>query len=495
VPKKKGFTICSWLIILGFIGFLTVRSRFQEGPGETEQQERLQNIAFELQARYLIGASNFFAGNAKEFYEQAKGLNRGSLGQRLRFVVFAGELAGPEEALSQALDLHEILQRLPDTEGKNAVQRKLATLLVNLYRDYVAGNQRASSVSEADRAFLRTQLPWFGDLALNPRADVKLHPGLAAACGPAPALVLEQGPIDPAKRDEILAPAFTTLCTVLGAAGSFCFLGLIGFVGLVIFLIFLAGRKLNGGLACGSSEGGVYAETFALYLFLFIGLGFWFQFVPWEVPTLVKASLASLGSLVVLGWPVLRGISWTQVRQDIGWTLGRKPALEPALGLVCYVLALPIVLIGLILTLMLMALQKQLGGLGLGALAQNQPIHPIVEFIVNGSTMDRSLVLVLACVLAPLVEETMFRGVLYRHLREVSHRWGWLWSVVFSGTVVSFLFAVIHPQGIVAVPALMALAYGFTIAREWRGSLIPSMVGHAFNNGVVMVIVFLVLGG
>ena len=97
----------------------------------------------------------------------------------------------------------------------------------------------------------------------------------------------------------------------------------------------------------------------------------------------------------------------------------------------------------------------------------------------------RLQVILLARVIAPIVEETMFRGVLYRHLREASHAWRWLPSVIFSGTVSSFIFAIVHPQGIVAVPVLMALAYGFVIAREWRGTLIPAIVGHALNNGVV----------
>ncbi len=132
--------------------------------------------------------------------------------------------------------------------------------------------------------------------------------------------------------------------------------------------------------------------------------------------------------------------------------------------------------------------------LGYVALAQQEPIHPIVEFLVNGSVLDRVIVFIDACILAPIVEETMFRGVLYRHLRELSQRWAWFWSVVFSGTIVSFLFAVIHPQGLIAVPVLMALAYGFTIAREWRGTLIPSMVGHALNNGLVVLFVILLMG-
>ena len=82
-------------------------------------------------------------------------------------------------------------------------------------------------------------------------------------------------------------------------------------------------------------------------------------------------------------------------------------------------------------------------------------------------------IFILACVVAPVVEETMFRGVLHRHLREATSRLGRGRSIFLSATLVGFVFAVIHPQGWLAVPALMAPAYAFTIAREWRGSLLP----------------------
>jgi membrane protease YdiL (CAAX protease family) len=102
--------------------------------------------------------------------------------------------------------------------------------------------------------------------------------------------------------------------------------------------------------------------------------------------------------------------------------------------------------------------------------------------------------LVVAAVIAPIVEETMFRGVLYRHLRDASAAWGWLKSVILSATVVSFIFAVAHVLGVATVPAYMALAYGFTIAREWRGTLIPAMLGHAVHNTLVATFVFFALG-
>ncbi len=230
-----------------------------------------------------------------------------------------------------------------------------------------------------------------------------------------------------------------------------------------------------------------------LFLLLFIGLSLGAQAIPWDIPLLVRSTVVALGTLVVLGWPVLRGIAWTQVRHDIGWTLGREPVLEPAAGLACYVMALPIVAVGLVVSLLLMSLRNQVGAFGLG-MAQNQPVHPIVEFIVHGSASDRVLVFIDACILAPIMEETMFRGFLYRHLRELTCRWRWVVSFLVSATITSFLFAAIHPQGLVAVPVLMALAFGFTMAREWRGSLIPCMVAHGFNNGMVIVFILLAMG-
>ena len=99
--------------------------------------------------------------------------------------------------------------------------------------------------------------------------------------------------------------------------------------------------------------------------------------------------------------------------------------------------------------------------------------------------------MVVACILAPIVEETMFRGVLYRNLREMTNRRGFTFSFLVSGLLASFIFAVIHPQGLIFVPLLMSLALGFSILREWRGSLIAPMIAHAIQNGLVTTIVFL----
>ena len=119
--------------------------------------------------------------------------------------------------------------------------------------------------------------------------------------------------------------------------------------------------------------------------------------------------------------------------------------------------------------------------------------HPIIIEIAQGGWQVRVLLLILAVVAAPIVEETMFRGVLYRQLRSASYRMGSAVSIMLSVLLTSFLFAAIHPQGWVAIPALMGIAVGMNLMREWRGTVIPSMVVHGLSNALVtsMMLIFL----
>jgi membrane protease YdiL (CAAX protease family) len=95
-------------------------------------------------------------------------------------------------------------------------------------------------------------------------------------------------------------------------------------------------------------------------------------------------------------------------------------------------------------------------------------------------------IMVLGVIVAPLVEETMFRGALFRQLRD-STRWlGFVGSALFSALLSSVIFAAIHPQGWVFIPALASLAMAFCIAREWRGSLPAGMIAHGLTNFVTL---------
>ena len=113
--------------------------------------------------------------------------------------------------------------------------------------------------------------------------------------------------------------------------------------------------------------------------------------------------------------------------------------------------------------------------------------------IAEGGWQLRLMLIFMASVAAPVVEETIFRGVLYRHLRSSCNQFPQAASIVFSVLLVSFIFAAIHPQGWVAIPSLMGIAVGVNLLREWRGSIIPSMVVHGVSNGIVVSMLIMML--
>jgi uncharacterized protein len=81
-------------------------------------------------------------------------------------------------------------------------------------------------------------------------------------------------------------------------------------------------------------------------------------------------------------------------------------------------------------------------------------------------------------ILAPLVEEVVFRGLLY----------GWIagrWGTIAAWLVSSILFAAAHVEPAHAILVLpLGLLFGWL--RRRTDSLWPSLVAHAVNNGVAI---------
>lgn len=96
-----------------------------------------------------------------------------------------------------------------------------------------------------------------------------------------------------------------------------------------------------------------------------------------------------------------------------------------------------------------------------------------------------ALTFVAATVLAPLLEEVTFRGVLFQAL---GRRAGWVTGAVVSSVV----FAVVHLEvllplqleSIVFGIALFAVGMVFVLLFHWSRSLLVAMVAHATFNGV-----------
>src|SRR5207249_2199902 len=131
------------------------------------------------------------------------------------------------------------------------------------------------------------------------------------------------------------------------------------------------------------------------------------------------------------------GVPWRQVRRDIGWGAGDRPALEPFYGILCYLAALPLVILCLFVLVAVMQLGKRYGGEHF--FGPDTPTHPIEDYVLHSGWKGWLLAVFLASVVAPVMEETMFRGVLYRHLREATAGLGRWLSVIFSALVVSFV--------------------------------------------------------
>lgn len=112
------------------------------------------------------------------------------------------------------------------------------------------------------------------------------------------------------------------------------------------------------------------------------------------------------------------------------------------------------------------------------------PINP-VELYINSLTtpLDRLLVVLTTALAGPFVEELMFRGLLYRGLRE--HR-----SVPAAVLISASVFALMHPTMPGQFLPLATLGAGFAIACERRNSLVPAFVMHALNNLMVLLVSF-----
>ena len=143
---------------------------------------------------------------------------------------------------------------------------------------------------------------------------------------------------------------------------------IVGLVFLILKLVKAFDGKMKSGLEQPASHHGVYAEVFALWILVFVIftsvaaiLG---QIVADGNATigLVFVLAAFFGSLVVLFWARIRGVPYKQIRKDIGWTTGNGFLKEIGTGIFGYAMTLPILCVGVLLTLLLFMIQQLMSG-------------------------------------------------------------------------------------------------------------------------------------
>ncbi|TVS14746.1 MAG: CPBP family intramembrane metalloprotease [Planctomycetaceae bacterium] len=452
--RRPTANVLVWGVILLLTALLIGAPR--NGLDAEAERGPLGQTLFTLQAQYLLGAVQLVGDQQLGAIQRT--LDRWQTTtdwQRIRLAVLVAEVQDPEAGLQR---LREV-QGAQDAEGDEGTS---VEILTRIFEDYSQDEWSAPSITPQERERLKSQLGWFGKLALAPPE--------------------RQGPL----REQVIAEARQTFFSVIAAVVA---VGVVGILGLFVLLVFgalLFSGKLSG-MKVDRGYGGVYLETFAVWLVLFLGLSvgtsLWLGSEP-----LAAIGLISLGgSLLALVWPLLRGVSWQRLREDMGWTMGRGLVRECLFGLGCYAMAIPLIFLTAILTSLAVGIAGDPGEPG------DMPVHPIAIWLAEASWWQMVQVILLACVVAPIVEEIMFRGLLYRHLREATDSpRGWP-SVVFSALVASVLFAVLHPQGLPAVPGIVGIALALACMREWRTTLVPSIVAHAVNNGVIMLVLIALL--
>ncbi len=104
-----------------------------------------------------------------------------------------------------------------------------------------------------------------------------------------------------------------------------------------------------------------------------------------------------------------------------------------------------------------------------------------LEKLLKMGMAIRILVASLAVLTAPLVEEVVYRAVLYAGVERI-------WGKASAIGVVTFLFALVHvPQywgSYAAITAIVSLSLVLTGLRAWTGKLLPCVATHLVYNGV-----------
>jgi membrane protease YdiL (CAAX protease family) len=427
--RSRLSAVVSWFFIIATILFSQMP---QYKAVKATSSDSVQDLPLELTGKYIVGLKHLLGQQAaikRSFEQMTRALQKNqSVRKQLLIVPILAEISGKDAALIE-------LERLTSNTSDVAVARD-ASLFLQLYRNGVAslGPQQRLSIQHYG---------WIGELALS-----------------------QDKPASDPARSAILQSAFRTVVfLVIFMIGILIALAA-GLVLLVIAIIFRAKGRLYSRLTMPENPEISLLEAFTIYLTGFMGLP---ALTIWLFPgfRLGAALMAIPAVIIAILWPRFRGSNWKNYRTALGWRRGQGFFYEIGAGILGYIAGLPLLLCAAAFSAMI------------SRFTGNMPVHPLL-YELGRSPLYLLIGALLACVWAPVVEETFFRGVLFGYFR---HRVHW----VVSGILTALLFAVVHPQGWIGVPLIAAIGFTLSAIREWRGSLIASMSAHALNNASALI--------
>lgn len=373
--------------------------------------------------------------------------------EKVYVAIAAAELAGPEAAI-------ERLERARD-EAEGEQLKEDIRAFESVYR--AALSEAQPEVDPAERQGLEDRHGYYARVALT---------------YPLP----EQDP----QREALRGGAWGIGVMMAGVAAMIGAVFL-GFALFIVGVVLLATGKIRRHAPRPIPGGSVFLETFAVFVGCFMCIKTAHllaeRWAPDESLGWISMGLMGAQWLLLLTplWPMLRGLRFGEWRRAIGLHAGRGLFREMGCGVLAYLAALPLYIGAVVLTVMLLFVKEALAGAPVAP-----PSNPIVDLVSNADPLMLLLFFLMATIWAPLCEEMIFRGAVYRHVR------GYVPAIV-AGLVSSVLFAFMHNYGPLMTPPLIALGFTFCMMREWRGSLVASMTAHAMHNGTLLIVLFSLL--
>jgi len=338
-------------------------------------------------------------------------------------------------------------------------------------------SQGPQAISEADAERLKARHGWYGTL-----------------------LTTHGESFDSGPRARMVANAEWIIVLMLGAIVVFgtAFLG--GITAAAVMGVLVMQGKIKPHFRRPAPGGSVYLETAAVFVLGFlifkVGVEPVLSLVITDRTVLLGVILALQWALLpIIFWPRLRGVSWQQWRKDVGISpvAGRSVFREIGAGIFGYFAALPLLAVAMAITILIVFARALFEGGGMGGEGggPTPPSNPIAEMISQAPLWQLAMLFALATVWAPLVEECIFRGCLYRHVRS---RLG----VFLAALLTAGAFAFMHGYAAMLLLPVFTIGLIFAFIREWRGSIVSTITAHAMHNATVLGLVgalFMILRG
>ncbi|HEX9917550.1 MAG TPA: CPBP family intramembrane glutamic endopeptidase, partial [Pyrinomonadaceae bacterium] len=164
-----------------------------------------------------------------------------------------------------------------------------------------------------------------------------------------------------------------------------------------------------------------------------------------------------------VAWAVVTGFGRRSFREAVGWSWSERLGLWTCIGL---------------------AIVLWLFGIALATLFGGQETD--VDRIIASSSAARFSIAFLAFATAPIVEETVYRGVLFAPLQRAA-------GTKAAIAIVTLMFAGVHfmqyRNNVGVIAAVAVLSFTLTWVRAHTGRLLPCFVIHSAFNGVQAIII------